>query len=228
MQKGVIGALVALWIAQIAYADGDLRLIGDEVTWLAGEQSGQFTLRVGSTTPDPVVLTAWHLRFTITPESNASGKIFFDSFSTNSLFEIDDSFVDPNPPASPDISDLIVAYATDFDGVTVSSTDVNLLQVGLMATVGATGQFDIAVLPSSTSENGYCGAEWYSGDPDYARTPFEGVPFDNGPVRVGSVSITPIPEPSSVILLLSGAITFAIGRFRRQKGQRQQIHRVGV
>jgi hypothetical protein len=226
VQRTALSVLVAMWITPVANAQGDLMLTRHDIPWTGGAAAVcPFPVYVSSTTPEPVVLAAWQLRFKIIPDSRAKGEVLFGAVSANSqLFEMDELYTDPNPPTSSDTSIAVAAYALDATVASIPQDDVKLLEIGLKISADAAGTFGIAVLPSSLSEDEYDGAEWYSDDPDFVRRPFVGLPFDaeqpydDCSIYIGYVSIGAVPESASALLLLSGTITLVIFWFGRRVG----------
>lgn len=208
MQKATIGMVIVLWTAHMACAAG-LKLVGEKVTWPAGEQSQPYTIHVASTTTDVVALAAWQLRCQIIPASDAVGEISFASapVAIGAPFQL----ADPSPPSSPQTTGLIVAYLNpdDVSHVDISSDETELLHIELKVSADALGRFDFAIVPSSAPDD-YFGAEWYSDDGNYLPQPFDRAPFSGKPATIGSVLIRSVPEPSGISLVLSGLTLTAI------------------
>ena len=238
MQKVAVSMLFSFWIAQIAYAEGNLSLVGEEISRIAGaDPSCTFMLRVTNTDEsNPVAFSGWQLACKIIKSPDATGTVSFSSASkpvTDYVFDgVSNSFLDTTKYAEPfDTIGPIFGYITDTDvTVTVPTTGANLLQMGLTVSTDAKGRFDIAVVPDEATvpddgslPGNYIGAAWLS--TDGMRREFSKMSFGSDPVVVGYVLI--VPEPASAMLLLSGtAVLLILASLNAKRRKQPQTHRV--
>lgn len=242
MQKVAVSMLFSFWIAQIAYAEGNLSLVGEEISRIAGaDPSCTFMLRVTNTDEsNPVAFSGWQLACKIIKSPDATGTVSFSSASkpvTDYVFDgVSNSFLDTTKYAEQfDTIGPIFGY-TDTGGytdtvvtVTVPTTGANLLQMGLTVATDAKGRFDIAVVPDEATgldgslPGNYIGAAWLSADG--MRREFSKMSFGSDPVVVGYVLI--VPEPASAMLLLSGtAVLLILASLNAKRRKQPQTHRV--
>jgi len=228
MQKVVIGLIAFLWLWQIAHAEGNLRLIGEDkmVYPASADATYPVMLQVASTdTANLVELFGWQLACTLRPFGDASGISFKSASkpSTNYVFDaVPNDFLDTTEydgstglPKAPDSMGPCFGFPVRVEEllplspVTVPATGVNLLQLELLVSATAKGRFDICILPDPDDAHvgEYFGSAWDTVDGGHWA--FEGQVLGGDPLVVGSISI--VPEPRSVLLLLSGVVTFIVG-----------------
>jgi hypothetical protein len=201
--------LVTLAATQAAYAGGMSVAGPEDVVWSQSTQPMQITLQVENNgTSD--LLAGWQLALQIAPGHDATGSVMFTSIATppdDYVFGDTSLGVQANSFGSPStVTGLL--FDDTLPGVSVDSSGANLVQLTLSASPGTSGPFSIEMIPNSL-----IGAAWFNGD--FSEYAFDNAPFDGGPVGVASVSVNPVPEPTTIVLLLAGGIGFSVAYGRR-------------
>ncbi len=212
----VFGLLIGLWLTQPAGADS-LSIVGEDATWTGGANSScQFILEIKSETDPPSLLTGWQLTCEIVPDQAATGQVWFSSITQPSDYVFDGITRQNGITPSGDLNtrptqlaiedDIFDSILTDgINPVSVPSTGVNLLQIGL-ASSQAAGRFDIRIVGDGQDS----GSVWFS-------ETFDSLPFDIAAVPgrssdvIESLVFGSVPEPSAMVLFSSAGSVFALG-----------------
>ncbi len=154
-------------------------------------------------------LYGWQLGLRIEPDVGATGKLQFSTATLPPSYLLDGRSDGLTRTLFRPTDTIPVIGDTDslHTGVLVPSSGANLLQVDFVAWPGTSGVFDIMAVPDL-----FNGCNWYSDD-SQARY-YANVPFDEGEVCLGTVNVS-VPEPSTVLLLLSGSLAIGMAACRR-------------
>jgi hypothetical protein len=223
MKKCLLAFLLLTVMALPARADS-LTISGQNLSWTGSGSSPTFTVAIenpGGGVTD--TLAGWQLGLSIAAQSGATGSLSFATatlpanylLNGNSEVQNGMSFIpnDPVLPATsiPAIADVIATVT----GVTVPAAGDNLLALTFSAAAGTTGVFDIyATAPTSSFATG---SYWL--DASFNNENFAQLSTGGGELLLGQITITPstvIPEPQSVVLLVSG-LAGAVGFYRRRR-----------
>jgi hypothetical protein len=185
--------LTLLILPNIADADS-VMLLGDDVTWSSSLSTPlPYLIKVKSDDSSDE-MWAWQLKLQVVRSAGATGTLEFNAAMKPPAYLFgDDSYgIFPTSFEASDTTEPINDLT--FQGVLVPSAWTNLLIVELVASSNASGRFDILALPGE-----YDGSAWFGSD--LASGAFVNVPFGEGAVAVGSVTIgSAVPEPSSFSL----------------------------
>jgi hypothetical protein len=227
MNKVSLAALVVLWLAHQHACAGSLRIVGDEVTCSTSQTYFQFVLGLDASGAEPSDnLIGWQLKVRIVPDKDAHGSV---GFATDPV-SVPPSYVfgglagdiavgeltSSTLVASNDIFELVLG---GMPPVTVAQ-DANLLVITLTCS-DAIGRFNIEVVAESDADS-----MWYSADLADPTDPdkWTSMPFVVKPIagQLPSVveSVVFVPEPSGLVLFLSGVTVLAIGWAR---GHRRKV-----
>jgi hypothetical protein len=199
------GTAITLLIALTSQAHaGGLTVTASNVIWNpVHDPSPAVVIAIENPGNTPDLLFAWSLGLNITPAAGSHGTLSFNTATLPSSYLLDlrsDGLVPTftGPSASiPVIGDTDAAFL----GITVPATGENLLQTSFVASVGASGVFQISLVPSSLQ-----GTNWIPSD--FSPRAFDNVPFGGGSVVVGSVTL--VPEPSSFDLVVQMCVVGAL------------------
>jgi hypothetical protein len=217
MNKVIIVTFAFLWLSQQTTYAGNLCFVGEEVTCSSSLTSFQFVLGVDASNMDtPYGLTGWQLTAKIVRDQDAKGSVGFGTISEppNYVFNGIDHEITPGDStfdtlvASDNIFDPVLG---GIDPVTVAPGS-NLLVIDLISS-DAVGRFNIEMMVTNPDTDSI----WYSAD-------FEPMLFDVKSITGQSAgvvgSIVFVPEPSSLVLFLSGAASLAFGWVRSMRKSR--------
>jgi len=209
-------AAVLLVFAVVAPARGDsLTISAGNLDWNGIGSSPTYTIGIQNPTSTAQVLYAWQLGLAIVPEAGATGSLEFASATVPGNNYVLAS-IEPNTTgllpvfSGPSTSISLIGDASSANqGVSLAAgSSYDLLSLTFVGS-RARGVFDIEAMPVGLAS----GSGWYSSN-------FNAQGFANanlGPVTVGQASI---PEPQSVVLLLSGLLTLLACRLvRRGRGR---------
>jgi hypothetical protein len=188
-------ASIAACLTSLANA-GDLRIVGQNVDWPSSSQPTlHYLLGIENVTSTSDLLCGWQMALKVVPVGDATGVTFLSaSVPNNYVLGAESTGIYTLSSFSPPSAYSPLILDDVYPGVPVDQSGQMLLDVGLAASAGAHGKFEIAIVPGATD-----GASWFS--EDGAARPFFDAPFSSTSVSVGTVTLTPVPEPSSVALL---------------------------
>ena len=177
-----------------------------DVQWNGGSPPPVMVVGIEDTTATGTLLTAWQLGLEIIPDTGATGQIRFSTATIPDSYLLDERSSGLAPTFTGPSTTIATIGDQDalFTGVPVSETGQNLLQLGFDAVAGSSGCFLIAAVPGEFS-----GSSWYA--EDFSAQEFLNVPLSGGAVVLGSITIVPVPEPGTPILLCAGVFAFASG-----------------
>ncbi len=209
MWKTGVAAAIVLCFAQTAWA-GNLVIVGGPITWIpSAEPSCQFVLGVDNTGASGPLI-GWQLRCEIVPALDAIGTVSFGAINAPPNYVFGDLYRATKTAAS--TSSMLVATDDITNGgdpfdlltepVTVLETGMGLLEVELTS-FGAAGRFDVVVAVETETDS-----IWWS---DTLVTTAFDINTPGWPSPIVESVVFGIPEPSDVVLLLSGVIVLAIG-----------------
>ena len=194
----------------ISFHDPDSPSVHD-IQWNTAFASPEMVFGLENTLSTTDLIYAWQLGFEIDPESGATGSLQFNTATLPPSYLFDGRSDGLVPAFSGPAAAIPVIGDSDSlsTGVLAPLSGMNLLLVDFYALPGTSGLFDIKAVPDL-----FNGCNWYSGDFD-ARS-YENVPFGGGSVILGTVNVTSVPEPSVVILFLSGSLAAGAAACRRR------------
>jgi hypothetical protein len=215
MKRCVAAVLLAVAFVSPARADS-LTISGQNLSWGGSGVSPTFTVGIENlTSPATDQLFAWQLGLLIVPEASATGTLKFLTATLPSNYVLAGKTTTGLLPAfsgpSTSISPFIGDATSDPTGVVVPASGDNLLAVTFTASSNAKGFFDIFAVP------GVQASTWF--DQNFNQRDFANVPSTGGNVQIGTMDIgqASIPEPQSVVLLLSGLLTLVAYRLVRRR-----------
>ncbi|MFI5001170.1 MAG: hypothetical protein ACHQK9_14940 [Reyranellales bacterium] len=210
--------LLAVAFASPARADS-LTISGQNLSWGGSGVSPTFTVGIENlTSPATDQLFAWQLGLLIVPEASATGTLKFLTATLPSNYVLAGKTTTGLLPAfsgpSTSISPFIGDATSDPTGVVVPASGDNLLAVTFTASSNAKGFFDIFAVPLVVP--GAPASTWF--DQNFNQRDFANVPSTGGNVQIGTMDIgqASIPEPQSVVLLISGVLTLVAYRLVRR------------
>jgi hypothetical protein len=206
--KTSVATIVALWFAQVAWA-GNLVAVGGPITWISGtESSCHFVIGVDNTGANHPLI-GWQLKCEIIPIGNTTGSVSFGTIGAPSNYVFGSLYravkVEGSASSTLIATDDITSFGDGFlmNPVTVSKTGMELLDVELISSWAA-GRFNVVVAVGTEADS-----VWYSDT--FAATPFDVNTLGWESPIIESVVFS-APEPSHLVLLLSGTIGLAIAR----------------
>lgn len=204
MRNVYIFATLTWCCTQTLFAENlsNLQIVGDEVVVDAPGVSCWITLGIENTGTEERMFS-WQAVLQIVPVDDAPSNVFFDDLPSSKDHEpvnyvfSDDSF----GIALSDVAPYVTLFSDFvFNSVEVPSSGKNLLQLKLTCPA-AFGRYDIYLLPNNEFDTG---SFWY--DSSGAIHEFGMIPVSDRPDShvVVSVEFNAIPEPSSIVMLVSG------------------------
>ncbi len=203
--------LMFITLTAATAAAGDLSLSGGDFVWNPQQTaSPEFVVGVANTsgTTDPLI--AWQLGLEILPAPGATGTLQFNSADYPANYLLAGRSGGLTPTFAGPASSITVISDSDSQlvGLIVPVSGTALLETDFVATPGTQGLFQLAVVPDE-----FQGASWFSSD--FAARDFANVPFGGGPVIIGTVTV--VPEPTSLVLILCGVGIGSVAVLRRRK-----------
>lgn len=211
-------------LAAGSFASADIITIAnlDPINLTAGTQSNYVTFSVYDASGPSVSMFGWSLGVSVVPLGGATGTVTIDvssaAYPLNHIFS--NPFQSPGPGVSPNAPSAgdttFLSSNGDFNGVTVNSGppgNQNLLNLKFNASAGASGNFEIRLVDAGGFQNTY----WTDYDSAEDR-PFyvNGSPvIGTGGASIGTISVSAVPEPSS-LLLFGSVLGLSAWRVRRR------------
>jgi hypothetical protein len=197
--------VLAVNIVALSAAAGDLSITFHDpllsptvhdIQWDPTQTSPIMDIGLENTTGTTDNLCGWQLGLELVPDAGATGTLRFKSVSIPGSYIFAGGSVGLSPPFSvpSNIINVISDASSFLSGVPVPSSGTNLLQFDFDASLNPSGLFHIMAVPSLTRSN------WYSADASTRY--YYNVPLAGGAKSLGSVTV--VPEPSIIILLLAG------------------------
>lgn len=210
MRQLISTACITLCLGGVADG-GDLRVVGQDVDWSPGGQaSPHYVLAIENITKTTDKLGGWQLSLQAVPAPGATGTLQFASLTKPSNYVLGEAATGITFPFfSPPSDTTGVVFDDVFPAVTVAEVGQNLLDIEVVSN-NAQGRFDIMMLPGAT-----IGSCWFSEDAQVME--YYGAPFLDGPVRVGSITVSPVPEPASGVLIVTVVVAGVMGCSARRK-----------
>lgn len=210
MWKSRIAAVILSCFAQAACAE-NLQLFPREAQWVSDPVPSYavtlaVTLGVENTGIDDD-LVGWQVLCQIVPVGEVSGTVSF-AFGPWPAYYKPSYYVLPSsngiePAEMTLLGQPFSDIATDPPSVNVQGSDNNLLRLNLTSS-DAVGRFDIVVVPYDEVQG--TGSIWYGVSSMYG---FDIVPES---CVMASLEFPHVPEPASVLILLSGMISLVLFR----------------
>ena len=186
-----------------------------DIQWRTDSTSPVMVFGIENPASTDDLLHAWQLGLAIVARSGTTGGLQFNTATLPSSYLLDGRSDGLFPPHSGPADTISVIGDSDslHTGVWVDPTGRNLLQVDFVALPGTSGVFDIKAAPDL-----FNGCNWFSSD--FQVRGYANVPFDGGPVSLGTVTVVYVPEPSTLLLLLSASLGVGLAASRRRLRRR--------
>ena len=207
MWNHCIAVAIVLCFAQTADAEwlSNLEIVGGETPVVGSGSSCSTTLNITNTGTTDAML-AWQLVVKIVAADGTTTVPIVDGVAPTKNYVFSSGSITLSSKSS--LGSTFTDAASDGVGVVVPSSGDSLIQLNWSAS-DAIGPFSVVLV--SDINNDYTGSFWISSD----GTPYEFVSADQ---TVASVNFgTTVPEPSSGLMLLSGAAAFVLFGIARKR-----------
>lgn len=210
MRQLISGACVALCLAGVA-SGGDIRVAGQDVDWSpSGQPSLHYVVAVENVTVPHDRLLGWQLSLKAVPATGSTGTLQFNSIGKPPNYVLGDGAMGITfPDFSPPSTTTGLVFDDVSPAVAVAETGQNLVDLEVVSN-SALGRFDIMMLPGE-----FDGSCWISEDVQLKE--FYGAPLTGPPVRIGSITVLPVPEPASGVLIVTAVAAGVMGCSARRK-----------
>jgi hypothetical protein len=202
-------ALALSAFSGVAYG-WQLTITGQNHVWNLADPSPTHVVGIENPTNSTDPLFAWSLGLTITPDISATGTLEFATATPPSDYLLDGRSGGLAPTFSGPAASIAPIGDTDslFTGIIVPETGKNLLATTFTTSPDALGVFYISAVPDE-----FTGSNWFSSDFENVRY-FENVPLTGGPVVIGSITV--VPEPGTLTMVLSASGLICLWTLRRR------------